>query len=80
MAIYERFKEGRVPHYEVIIIQSHDGFSVAGKEVEASEFYPRSEDWGTYGWTYSTLEEVKVKTATLSRLNNQNSPQRVAER
>lgn len=39
--------------YEVIVVQSHNGRTIMGKEYPPAEFYPRDEDWGTKGWTVS---------------------------
>jgi hypothetical protein len=47
--------------YEVIIIQSHDGRVIAGKECPAAEYPPSSEQWGAKGWTYRTIDEAIQK-------------------
>jgi hypothetical protein len=39
--------------FEVVIIQRHDTFTIQGKQVEAGEHLPSSEQWGVKGWTYS---------------------------
>jgi hypothetical protein len=60
VALYKQSKDGR-DYYEVIIIQRHDGYVIAGNKFEPSEFYPRSEDWGINGFSYSTLKEAENK-------------------
>ena len=47
--------------YEVITIQSHDGRVIAGNECPAAEYPPSSEQWGTKGWTYRTIDEALAK-------------------
>ena len=47
--------------YEVIMIQSHDGRVIAGKECPAAEYPPSSEQWGNKGWTYNTRDEAIQK-------------------
>ncbi len=57
-AVYERLRVGtNRKHYEVIKIQSHNGYSIAGKAYPASEYYPSSRDWGTSGFTYLSKRE-----------------------
>jgi hypothetical protein len=52
-AIYERFHETSPDnkHYEVVKIQSHNGYVIAGQKYPASEFYPSSNAWGADGYT-----------------------------
>jgi hypothetical protein len=38
--------------YEVIRIRRHEGFQIDGRIIEPAETYPRSEDWGVYGFTH----------------------------
>jgi hypothetical protein len=60
-AVFEQSKTGRVMAYEVVHIRRHEGFAIAGRQVEPAEFYPRSEDWGTHGWTLPTREAALAK-------------------
>ena len=53
--------------YEVVIIQSHDGRVIAGKECPAAEYPPSSEQWGTKGWTYRTIDEAIQKYNELQK-------------
>ncbi len=61
-AIYERwFKDTpEKKHYEVIKIQSHNGYAIAGKMYPPSEFYPSANSWGLYGFT-SISKELAYK-------------------
>jgi hypothetical protein len=38
--------------FEVILIQKHDGYEIAGNKVEPAEHFPKNEDWGKSGWYY----------------------------
>ena len=38
--------------FEVVVIQKHNGYEMMGKVVPPSEFYPSSEQWGTYGFSF----------------------------
>ena len=62
-AIYERFHETSPDkkHYEVIKIQSHNGYAIGGQKYPASEFYPSSNGWGTDGFTCVTKKSAYEK-------------------
>lgn len=53
--------------HEVIIVQSHKGRVIAGKEIPPSEYPPSSEQWGSKGWTYRTLDEAIEKYKQLAK-------------
>lgn len=55
----------RDAHYEVIVVQQHEASHRFGKDFEAAEGYPRSEMWGTAGWTYNTIEDAEYRFRTL---------------
>jgi hypothetical protein len=59
-AIYERWNEltPERKHYEVVKIQSHNGYALAGKFYPASEFYPSSNSWGMHGFTCINKESA----------------------
>jgi hypothetical protein len=48
--------------FEIIHIRRHDGFHIEGRFVEPGEIYPKSETWGTDGWT------MQDKDAALRKL------------
>lgn len=53
-AIYQRIEiESKVPSFEVVIIQGHDGRVIKGALVQPSEFYPSTSSWGNLGWSYT---------------------------
>jgi hypothetical protein len=47
--------------YEVIRIRQRQGFQIGGRFVEAAELYPRSEAWGTDGFTLTDKDAAFVK-------------------
>jgi hypothetical protein len=52
--------------YEVVRIRRHDGFVIAGKSVEPAEIYPRSDAWGTDGFTLTDKDTAFAKLKSLS--------------
>jgi len=65
-AIYEQKSGKKILAYEVIKIRRHNGYTIAGVFMEPAETYPSDNDWGTFGWTYSSLEQATVKYNTLN--------------
>jgi hypothetical protein len=53
--------------FEVAIIQRHDTFVIHGKEIEAAEHLPSSQQWGVKGWTYSNRVSADRKFDQLKR-------------
>ena len=47
--------------YEVIRIRRREGFQIGGRFVEAAELYPRSEAWGTDGFTLTDRDAAFAK-------------------
>ena len=52
--------------YDVVRIRRHDGFVIAGKSVEPAEVYPRSDAWGTDGFTLTDKDPAFAKLKSLS--------------
>jgi hypothetical protein len=52
--------------YEVIRIRRREGFQIGGRFVEAAELYPRSEAWGTDGFTLTDKDAAFVKLCELA--------------
>jgi len=42
--------------FELIRIQSHNGREIAGKVCPPAEYPPSNEQWGSKGWTFTTLD------------------------
>jgi hypothetical protein len=61
IAIYKQTKARRSPAFEVVTIRRREASVAFGKEFPATEYYPHNEDWGTYGFTYRTLDEAERK-------------------
>ena len=50
-AIYEQSKAGiSRSWFELVKIQRHDGYEIAGNKTEPAEFYPSNESWGKLGF------------------------------
>jgi hypothetical protein len=67
-AIYEQTWTGCAepsPCWEVIRIRRREGFRVDGRFVEAAEVYPKSEAWGTDGFTFSDKDAAFAKLREL---------------
>jgi hypothetical protein len=47
-------------NWEVIKIQSHNGLTMGGVFMPATEFAPSNNQWGTKGWTAFDEEHAKV--------------------
>jgi hypothetical protein len=68
-AIYEQHWTGCAESsvcYEVIRIRRREGFQIGGRFVEAAEHYPRSEAWGTDGFTLTDKDTAFVKLCELA--------------
>ena len=65
LCIVTRSKRGSQIHFEVVRLRERKGCTFKRGDkvltVPNVETYPRSEDWGTYGFTYRSLEEAKAK-------------------
>jgi len=58
-AIYERHFDGNEKkHYEVVKIQSHNGYAIGGQKYPPSEYYPSSTSWGADGYTCISKENA----------------------
>ena len=64
VAVFSRTK-GKVTHFETVIVDSHQGFQIKGKQIEPSEFYPSSEQWGTKGFTFNDQDAALAKASAL---------------
>jgi hypothetical protein len=68
-AIYEQTWNG-CPNpsvcYEVIRIRCRDGFQIGNRFVEPAEVYPRSEAWGTDGFTFTDWNKARAKFFEIS--------------
>lgn len=72
-AIYERrWENSENRHYEVIKIQSHNGYEMNGTKYPPSEYYPSANTWGTNGWTYQTREEAYAKIDSIMKESDLN--------
>ena len=51
----------RFESLEVVVIQRHETFEIEGKLIPASEHLPRSEQWGSAGWSYRDRPSAERK-------------------
>jgi hypothetical protein len=69
-AIYEQSWDGCADPsvcYEVIRIRKREGFEIGGRLVEPAAVYPKSEAWGTDGWTLPSRDAAFAKLREISR-------------
>lgn len=60
IAIYKQLGMYGSIHYEVVKIQHRPERRLPDGRVQpAGEYYPKSEQWGTAGWTFYTLEDAQ---------------------
>jgi hypothetical protein len=80
-AIFEQTWDGcRNPSvfYEVIRIRCRDGFHIGGRFVEAADVYPKSEAWGTDGFSVPDRETAFRRLREIS--GSLNAPERVGQK
>lgn len=53
-------------NYEVWRIQSHNGYVLAGRKIEAGESIPSTSTWGRQGWSYCADDYEGAKKKYLS--------------
>lgn len=63
IALYSKSNASGAFSYEVIMVQSHNGYVIAGQAIEAAEHFPSTAQWGDLGWTYqrSQIQEAMQK-------------------
>jgi hypothetical protein len=66
VAIYKQSKRKQPAGYEVVVLRPYEAWTSFGKDFPAGEQYPKSEDWGTYGFTYRTIEAAERKFRELT--------------
>jgi hypothetical protein len=59
-------------HWEVVVLRYEAARVGPGRHhFAARERYPSGNDWGSYGWTYTTLPEARQKWAEVSAARRQ---------
>lgn len=61
VAIFSRIGEDYPLSYEVVEIKSHNGMMFGDNWVDAKEFLPSNEEWGTKGFSYKSLEKAEQR-------------------
>ena len=57
--------------YEVVLIQKHNGYEIKEIKIEAAEYLPKDEDFGTKGWYYggpNAREDAEKKFRELEKI------------
>ena len=66
IALYHRCKPGGSGHWELVRLRVAAPAVIYGKEYPEREVYPRSEAWGTDGFTFVSLELAKARFAEMA--------------
>ena len=70
IAIYEQtLKDGKKLNYEVVIIEEHNGYEIAGNKFPPAEMYPSSNQWGVKGFTFTNYDDALIKFKKLKKKN-----------
>lgn len=66
VAMFEQTKPGTSGSwYEVVVVQRHNGYTIAGKNVPPAETMPPASAWGKHGWTYGDKEAAEQRFAKM---------------
>ena len=57
--------------FEVVVVQSHNGYRFGNELFPPAEFMPRNEDWGSKGFTCSSREAAEVRFTKLLKAQEQ---------
>lgn len=60
--------------YEVIVIQSHNGRTIADNYCEPAEYPPSNEQWGSKGFSYPLTEHCIAKAKIHQLAQKSSSP------
>jgi len=66
LLVERRHADVDAPHWEVVKVRVSPERVVFGVPRPECEVYPSSEAWGKDGWTYTALEEARVKFDSLT--------------
>lgn len=70
-AIYEQSKsEHNFKKYEVVVIESHNGYEIAGQHFPPAEMYPSSAQWGVKGFTLDSYDDALNKIKYLKKVES----------
>lgn len=74
-AIYMMTKDrdgNTYPNFEVVLIRIAEPVIQFGKQLPLRELYPRSSEWGTWGFTFKSLSDAKRKMLELKARSTKN--------
>lgn len=68
VATYRKFGAGwkNREHYETFFVQSHNGRTIAGREIPPAEHMPANEAWGQLGWSFQDREKALQRLRDLT--------------
>jgi len=70
-AIYEQSREDfKVKKYEAVVIESHNGYDLAGQHFPPAEMYPSSTQWGVKGFTLDSYDDALYKIKHLIKVES----------
>jgi hypothetical protein len=70
-AIYEQSREDfKVKKYEAVVIESHNGYDLAGQHFPPAEMYPSSTQWGVKGFTLDSYDDALDKVKYLKKVES----------
>lgn len=70
VAIFEQSKQGLSrTWFEVVCVQRHDGYSIAGNDIAPAETMPSASQWGRSGWTYRDRVTAELRFEHLRGLD-----------
>ncbi len=75
-AIYSQSRKGgRVTDWEVVRIRTRKGRTITtptgSYEIKAGEYLPTTEEWGTHGWTFTSLAGARDRLNAISQTPHQ---------
>lgn len=71
-AIYRKRKPQGAWSFETIRVRTRKEREAFGATFEAGEFYPSSEEWGIFGWTYGDLAGAEHQLGVLTAPKSKN--------
>lgn len=67
IAMFEQSKKGiEGTWFEVVIVQRHDGYTIAKVNVAPAESMPSASQWGKNGFTYRDMAAAEKRFAQLA--------------
>lgn len=66
VALYSQtHPEGKTKRYEVVVVRTRTKDNDFTGTKAGDEYLPSPEEWGTYGWTYTSIEDAEERVKEL---------------